>query len=148
MTGFIEINGEQISTHESEELLRMMCNDAKKIAGEFHGMNRSAKFRVNWPDEYKFANSEWRNFIEAVHEMYATALGDPKVSEVNKRRMFLAIVLWKKIGEVTPKDNRLQLSPNTQQFEGDPFENKKIVENYTKAPNLRAALLNSTATRH
>lgn len=148
MSGTIEVNGEQITTHEAEGLLRMLCNDAKKIAGEFHGMNRSAKFRVNWPDEYKFANSEWRNFIEAVHQMYATQLGDPHVSEVNKRRMFLALILWKRIGDVKEKDNRIQLSPNSLQFEGDSFENKKIVETYTKAPNMRAALLNSTATRH
>ncbi len=139
----IDVNGEQIEHSEALKIVRMLCEDAKRVAGEFHTMNRSEKFRVNWPDEYQFAESEWRNFIEAVHQMYAEQLGDPDTSPHDARRMFLAIVLWKKIGEVHPTDNRLQLSPNTLQFEGDKYENKKIVETYGKGQNLRAALLNS-----
>ena len=112
-------------------------------------MNLSAKFRVNWPDEYKFADSEWRNFVEAVHAMYAARLGDPKTSPSDARKMHLALVLWAMVGKVSPNlDNRLQLLPDTLQFEGDAYENKKIAETFGKGPNLRAHLLNSTATRH
>jgi hypothetical protein len=144
----IDINGEQISESEANKLIRMLLNDAKKMAGEFHQMNRSAKFRVNWPDEYKFANSEWRNFVDATITLYGEMCGDPKVSDYDKGRMHKAIVLWARLGKTMPKDNRLQLKPGSQQFEGDSYENRKIVENYGAAPNLRATLLNSTATRH
>lgn len=144
----IEINGEQISDHEASGLIRMLLNDAKKFAGVFHGMNRSDKFRVNWPDEYKFADANWKTFIEHVHAMYAERLGDPKTPPADARKMHLAIVLWKKIGDGKEKDARLQLAPNTQQFDGDAYENKKIMEKFGKNPNLRAFLMNSTATRH
>ena len=144
----IEINGEQISEHEAQSLIKMLLEDAKRMAGEFHTMNRSKKFRINWPDEYKFANSEWRNFVDATITLYGEQLGNPNINTVDKRRLHLAVVLWAQIGKVASKDNRLQLKPNTQQFEGDAYENKKIVETYGAAPNLRAALLNTTATRH
>ena len=60
----IVINGEQITKDEAMKLVRMLCNDAKKMAGEFHGMNRSEKFRINWPNEYRFADANWKSFIE------------------------------------------------------------------------------------
>jgi len=39
----IEINGEQISVKEAASLIKMLCNDAKQIAGEFHNMERSTQ---------------------------------------------------------------------------------------------------------
>ena len=144
----IHVNGEEIAELEAKSVLRMLYKDAKEIAGEFHNMNRSAKFRVNWPDQYKFANSEWRNFIEAARAMYAERLGDPKTPPEDARRMHLALVIDAMAGKNRPKDNRLQIAPNTQQFVGDPYENRKIAEKFGKNQNLRAALLNATATRH
>jgi hypothetical protein len=144
----LDINGEQISEHEASQLIKMLLSDAKRMAGEFHNMTRSEKFRANWPDEYKFANSEWRNFVEATITFYAELLGKPETSEYLKSRMHKAIVLWARIGKEMPKDNRIQLQPGTLQFEGDPHENKKILETYGRGQNVRAALLNSTATRH
>lgn len=52
----IEINGESIPVTEARELIRMLFEDAKQVAGEFHNMERSDKFRVNWPSEYEFAD--------------------------------------------------------------------------------------------
>jgi hypothetical protein len=144
----IDINGEMLSEHETEQLIKMLLNDAKRMAGEFHNMNRSEKFRANWPDEYKFADLEWRNFVDATIKLYAELLGKTETSEYLKGRMHKAIVLWAHISGEMPKDNRIQLQPGTLQFEGDPYENKKILETYGKGQNLRAALLNSAATRH
>jgi hypothetical protein len=144
----IEINGEQLSNEECMSLVRMLCEDAKRIAGEYHGMKRSAKFRVNWPDEYKFANANWKTFVVAARTMYAQRLADPKTPEADKRKMMLALILQAKMAEGQETDNRLQLQPNTQQFVGDSYENKKIVEKFGTTPNLRAKLMNTIATRH
>jgi hypothetical protein len=40
-------------------------------------------------------------------------------------------------------DNRLQIAPNSAQFEGDNRENVKIMEKFGPNPNFRAALKNS-----
>ena len=141
----IEVNGESISNEEAAGLIKMLCNDAKQMAGEFHGMERSEKFRINWPDEDEFAKSEWRNFVEATIQLYVEKLGDPHTTPVDKRRLHLAIVLNAMTAKDQPQDNRLQITPNTQQFVGDKYENRKIAEKFGNAPNYRAALKRSTA---
>lgn len=146
ISDFLEVNGEHIPKSEALSLIRMFCNDAKKIAGEFHGMNRSVKFRKNWPNEYLFADANWKAFIEAARTIYANRLGDPKTSVSEARRMHLAIVLWTMAEQGAEKDGRLQLAPNTQQFEGDPFENRKIVDEFGGHSNtFKDLLLASTA---
>jgi hypothetical protein len=143
---FIEVNGEHIPKSEALSLVRMFYNDAKQIAGVFHGMNRSDKFRANWPDEYVFADANWRNFLEACRAMYAERLGDPKTPPADARKMHLAIVLHTMVEqEASEKYGGLQIAPNTQQFDGDRFENRKIVENFGKQSNtFKELLLGST----
>ena len=145
MSDKIVVNGEPISRREAMDLVRMLCNDAKQIAGEFHGMNRSEKFRINWPDEYKFADSNWKTFIEPCRQMYAARLADPQTPPDEARKMHLSLVLQAMMAQGEETDNRLQIAPNTQQFVGDRHENKKILEKFGKRPNVRAALLNATA---
>ena len=140
----IEINGEEISEYEAQELIRMIYNDAKQVAGVFHGMNRSEKFRVNWPDEDRFADANWKTFVEATRQMYAAKLGDPKTSKTDARKIHKALVLEAMISKGKETDNRLQLHPNSQQFDGDRKENLKILEQFGKRPNLRAFLMNTT----
>ncbi len=142
----IQVSGETLSKHEALGLVRMLCNDAKQIAGVFHGMNRSAKFRRNWPNEYVFADANWKNFMESARAMYAERLGDPKTPPSDARKMHLALVLQTMAEQGVEKDSRLQLAPNTQQFEGDPFENRKIVEQWGKQSNTFKELLMSSST--
>ncbi len=141
----IVINGEKITASEAMSILKMFFHDAKELAGQFHGMNRSVKFRTNWPNEYEFAEPEWKSFVEAARTAYAIQLGDPKTSPVDARRMHIAIVLQDTLAKGEETDNRLQLSPNTQQFEGDKGENRRIVEKFGEAPNLRALLRRGAA---
>lgn len=143
----ININGEQLSVHEAQSLIRMFCNDARKIAGEFHGMNRSVKFRRNWPDEYVFADANWKTFVEACRQIYAARLGDPHTPADEARQMHLAIVLWSMIEKTAEPDPRLQLAPDTQQFEGDRYENKKIVEQFGPQSNTFKRLLLGSASK-
>jgi hypothetical protein len=144
----INLNGEMIEKEEALGLLKMLYHDAKEIAGEYHDMNRSEKFRINWPDQYKFADANWKTFVAAARAMYAERLGDPKTPPADARKLHLALLLQHKMGEGQEKDTRLQIMPGTQQFVGDPYENKKIVDTFGKRGNLRAALMNSVATRH
>jgi len=144
----IVINGEQIGATEAASLVRMLCHDAEEMAGQFHNMNRSVKFRANWPDEYLFAQAEWKNFVEAVRLMYAKRLGDPKCPPAEARKMHLAMVLQTMAEQGAEKDPRIQLAPGTQQFEGDRFENKKIIEQFGKQSNTFKDLLLGSARYH
>lgn len=140
MSGNIVVNGEVLTVGEAMALVRMLCEDAKQVAGEFHNMNRSIKFRANWPNEYVFADTQWKNFVECVRGMYAARLGNPKTTAADARKMHLAIVLYTMAEQGAEKDPRLQITPNTQQFDGDPVENRKIVEDYGKQSNSFAEL--------
>jgi len=152
MTRTIELNGEQISVSEAAKLIQMLYNDAAQVAGEFHGMNRSEKFRINWPDEDLFVKANWKTFVQATREMYTAQLADKKVPEAKKQQIFKALVLERKIAQGQESDTRLQLKPNTQQFVGDKRENALILDKFGKKPNFRAALANGAAkilkTRH
>lgn len=142
----IEVNGEQITNQEVLDLIKMLCSDAKQVAGVFHGMNRSPKFRRNWPNEYVYADANWRTFMEATRKMYAARLGDPKIKPEEARKIHLALVLEAMTSKDAEKDNRLQLEPNTQQYVGDPFENKKIINDFGKQSNtLHEVLMGSSA---
>lgn len=145
MTDFIEIAGERVSTYEAGELVRMLCNDAKQIAGMFHNMERAPIFRANWPNEYLYADANWKNFLEAARAMYAERLGDPKTPPAEARKMHLALVLQTMAEQGAQNDTRLQLTPNTQQFVGDPYENKKTTDRFGRRSLTFMELLMSSA---
>lgn len=150
MSAYINVNGEKIGRDEYFKIMEMLYHDAKEIAGVFHGENRSDKFRVNWPDEYAFVEANWKTFIQAARALYAERLGDPKLKPDEARKMHLAIVL-QQMAEVGMRerghkaDTRLQLAPGTQQFVGDPRENRGIMTKFGPAPNMRARLLAEAA---
>lgn len=141
----IAIGDEVISVASAMGLVKMLQKDAAEMAGTFHGMSRSKKFRANWPNENDFAATNWKSFVAAVRQMYSERLGNPSTKPDDARKMYLALLIeraWSegqiKLG-MTP-DTQLQLSPGTQQFEGDKRENLKIAEQFGDRPNLRAKL--------
>lgn len=138
----------QVKKREAADCVKMLMNDARELAGQFHGENRSEKFRLNWPDEYKFADANWKSFVQDTITAYATLMGHEHVPEEDKRRMYIARIVWEHASQEGEKDTRLQLFRNTQQFVGDPFENRKILRDFGKVPNLRAAFKNATMLRH
>jgi hypothetical protein len=141
----IPINGVNLTPKQAGDIVRMLYEDAKQIAGEFHNMERSEKFRINWPNEYDFAESEWKNFIEAARIMYVARLAHPKTPRADAERMSQALILQAMMAKGEEADTRLQIIPNTQQFEGDRRENRLIIDKFGKRPNLRAALRNGAA---
>jgi len=132
------INGEKISGREQRQLLDMLRHDAEQVAGEFYDMERSDKFRLNWPNQDQFVQSEWKNFVAAVRSIYTERLGDPMTPEADKEKMYKAIVLQHNMAQNKESDTRLQIMPNTQNFVGDRAENKKTIERFGKAMNYRA----------
>jgi hypothetical protein len=109
-------------------------------------MERSPKFRANWPNEYLFAESEWKNFVVAVREIYLERLRDPKTLPSEAKKMFQAIYLERLASKDAEQDMRLQIKPHTQQFEGDKHENRKIADKFGKQSNTFAELaLGTTA---
>lgn len=141
----IDINGEQLTAQEAADLIKMLCHDAEEFAGEFHNMERSEKFRLNWPDEQLFAKANWKTFVEPVRMLYAMRLGDPKTPPSDARKMHLALVLQAKMAEGQETDQRLQIAPDSGQFHGDKAENRKILEKFGKNQNFRANLMNGCA---
>ena len=141
----IIIGDEVISVRSAMGLVKMIQKDAAEMAGVFHGMNRSAKFRANWPDENDFAATNWKSFVASVRQIYSERLGNPKTPRDEAQKMYLALLLeraWA-AGQVAvgmAPDMQLQISPGTQQFEGDRRENTKIAERFGDRPNLRAKL--------
>lgn len=140
MTKHVIVAGERLTTKEAADLVKMLCHDAEQIAGEFHGQNRSEKFRANWPDEDVFVKANWKTFVAAARMMYAERLGDKTTPPEDARKMHLALVLQHMMAEGQEKDNRLQILPDSQQFVGDKAENRKILDTYGKRPNFRAQL--------
>ena len=140
---YIEINGENISTREALDLTRMLYHDASEVAGEFYEMNRSEKFRTNWPNQDRFVATNWKTFVEATRQIYAARLGDLKTPPAEARKMHLVLVLQAMMAKGEEADNRLQIAPGTQAFEGDKAENRKTMERFGPNPNLRAAIMNT-----
>ncbi len=134
----IEINGERISKKEQRELLAILRHDAEQMAGEFYEMERSDKFRVNWPDQDEFVKSEWKNFVAAIRLMYVQRLADPSTPATEAAKMHKIIVLQAMMARSGKRDDRLQIMPNTQQFMGDRTENRRTMQLFGNAPNMRA----------
>lgn len=142
---FIIINGERVEKAQAMELLKGLYHEAEEMAGEFHGKDRSEKFRANWPDEYLFAKANWKSFVQEARKRYAERLGDPNVPAAEKVNIHRALVLEHEIAQGQERDTRLQLAPNSQQFEGDRFENLKIADKFGKQSNTFKELLLSSA---
>lgn len=142
----MNINGEELSPEDVLELKLLVQNEAKQVAGEFHNMNRSEKFRKNWPNEYVFADTQYRNFIAATRLMLTKQLSDDTVPVKTKNKIAKALIIQAMESATTETDNRLQLAPNTQQFVGDKYENRKIVDQFGKKSNtFKELLLGSSA---
>ena len=145
---YIIVNGVRLSIAEASKRIKIIYDLAREIAGEFYDMNRSEKFRINWPDQDQFAASEWRTFVEAARLMLTEKLTDDKVSIPEKDKISHALIIETHISKGMETDDRLQIMKDSQQFWGDKYENQKILQKFGKAPNLRAYLRRSTAVLH
>ncbi len=143
---YVLVNGKEISVRDARKRVKLIYDLARNIAGEFHDMERSEKFRANWPSQDEFVKHEWRTFVQAARLMITTnILGKQEVSTKDKDEYFEALIIERDISQGQETDARLQLMPNTQQFVGDRHENIKIKEKFGNSTNLRAWLKRSVA---
>lgn len=127
------VDGELLQDDQVRKLMAIVENDAKKVAGEFHGMRRSAKFRATWPNEYDFAERNWKNFVAAVRMMYAERLQDPHTPPADAAMMHQALCVQAMMGAGQNAPAPIQSLPNTENFEGDKAENRHVDESFGKA---------------
>ena len=141
----LAIGGEIISGADAMKLVDFLYAHAYELAGQFYEKNRSAKFRVNWPKAEDFADANRKAFVAQARADFTAMLGNPKTDEKTKKRVYLALLVERAFAAGLEQmgreaDNQLQIHTGTQQFDGDKAENRKIMETYGSAPNLRAKL--------
>ena len=146
----ISIGGEVISTADAMKLVDSIYDHAYELAGRAYENDRSAKFRLNWPNAYEYAAANKRNFIEQAREDFCAILSDEKSDEKAKKRAYLAILIERAFANGLEQlgceaDTRLQVKKGTVQFDGDKNENRKILEKFGPAKNLRAEMLKTAA---
>ncbi len=146
----LAIGGEVIAVADAIKLVDGLYNHAYELAGQFYEKNRSAKFRINWPNAYDFAEVNRKAFVEQARADYSAELANPKTEPKRARHIYLALLIERAFAtglEALGKesDTQLQVRKGTETFEGDKAENRKLVETYGLAPNLRAALKTSAA---
>ncbi len=154
------VDGQRLSKREVRALLDMVRKDAEEIAGRFYDQCRSKKFRLAWTEvglragrdpQLCFAEAQWKHFVDHVRTVYVEMMSMPHVSEADKYRMHQANIVQAIFG-LESQAVPVQLAPNTQQFEGEKYENKQIAQNFGEyaEPSLMRNLLSTTAgaTRH
>lgn len=125
-----------------------IVHDAKEFAGTFYDRNRTMKFRATWPNQDNFVASCWPRFVEHVRAMYATMLTKNDVSQRDKDMIYDALIADANAGSMTDgAESPLQLTPNTEAFEGDRRENAKTDESFGKHSALSADMLKSAIRR-
>lgn len=153
------IDGEEVSDKEVFDVIRMMDHDCKEFAGQFFEEDRSTKFRKSWEEVGKlskrpawkcFVAHSWKHFMVHVRTWYAERLrdGGPLYEADERMRVTLhrALIIQASFSQSEQAKDVLQLSPGTQQFVGDKFENKHIAKTYgTEAESVRKTLLGTSA---
>lgn len=149
------VNGEELSDSQVEYYRRVLRNDCIKFAGEFHNMCRSRTFRANWPNEYEFAETNWKTFVSAVRQMYAARLRETHIKPDEAETIFRCLVIDAMTNAAAdmlnqPADTSLQLVPDSQAFAGDKSENAAIVEKFgaRRTRTFKRALRNSATKFH
>lgn len=141
----LAIGGEIISAGDAMKLVDFLYAHASELAGQFYEKNRSPKFRINWPDAYAFADANKKAFVEQARADFSAMLGNPRTNPNTAKRVYLALLVERAFATGLEQmgrgaDTQLQVKSGTQAFEGDRAENRKTMEAFGPAPNLRAAL--------
>lgn len=149
------VDGEHLGRREVKVLLDMVRRDAEEYAGQFYDKCRSEKFRKAWSlvglqtgrDAQRcFVEMQWPHFVEHVRALYAQMLMSPRVTEDDKHRIHQALIVQAMLGARSQRVP-IQVAPDTQQFEGEKYENRKIAEVFGthSEPSLIKKLMGSTA---
>lgn len=139
------IGGEVITPFDAMKLVDFLYAHAFELAGQFYENERSEKFRVNWPDAYDFAEANRKAFVQQARADFTAVIANPKTDPAKAKRMYLALLAERAFAAGLEQmgqeaDSQLQVLKGTQTFEGDRKENRKTLDTFGNAPNLRAKL--------
>lgn len=135
----LNIEGEIVQDDEIRDILHMIDHDCKEFAGAFFEEDRSRKFRRTWEKVGKlsrrsaqdcFVDHAWKHFVVHVRAWYAHKLSDPGLPEKEQARLHRALIIEYMRGTAQQAKDVLQMTPGTQQFNGDKTENRHISETY------------------
>lgn len=124
-----------------------IVHDAKELAGCFYEKNRSDKFRASWPNQMTYVNTKWPHFVQGVREGYAELLGHPGTPEDMKERIYEALLDNATEVHSDSAASPIQIAKNSQQFIGDRYENRKIIEAAGREAASLASRLRSTTAK-
>lgn len=124
-----------------------IVHEAKEFAGCFYEKKRSGLFRDMWPSQDEYVKHKWPHFVEAVREVWSAMLGRNDVPESHKQYIYEALIADAKESNSPNASTVIQIAPGTQQFEGDPFENRQTAKNIANGSSTHEYLMNS-AMKH
>lgn len=122
-----------------------IVHEAKEFAGTFYDQDRSALFRSMWPSQDEYVSHKWPHFVAAVKQVWSTMLGDPSVPQSIKDYCYDAIVADSRGASSPNALDVVQLAPGTQQFHGDPFENRQTAKTVANGDDGHKRLMTTAA---
>lgn len=133
------VDGDLLQDDEIRTILHMIDHDCKEFAGAFFEEDRSKKFRRTWHQVGKlsrrspqdcFVDHAWKHFVVHVRAWYADRLADQHTLPSEKEKLHKALIIEYMRGTSQKAESVIQMTPGTQQFDGDPIENRHISETY------------------
>lgn len=109
---------------------KMIADMARNFAGVFHDKDRSARFRMTWPNQDEYVDAKWPHFVDPARQVMAQMLGDPAVPEAEKAKMHEALIAdrFASVMASPAAKDVIQLAPDTSQYRGDRFENRETAK--------------------
>lgn len=161
------VDGERLSMHEVKRLIALFDRECKEAAAEFYDRcrkglfgdaGRSEKFRAFWSEiglrcgrdpQECYVASHYTNFAEDVRRALAGLLARADVADRDKQDIHRALIIQQMMGAQS-QHVPTQVSRDSQQFAGDPFENREMAKTYGShpEPSLVSKLMSTAATKH
>lgn len=124
---------------------KAIVHEAKEFAGVFYDQDRSALFRTMWPNQDEYVRTKWPHFVAAVRQVWSGMLGQPEVPDNFKEYIFKALISDANADSSMSALDVVQLAPGTQQFHGDPYENRQTASNIGNGGSTHRHLMMSGA---
>jgi hypothetical protein len=157
------VDGQKLSQQEVRRLVKAFNDECRNVAGEFYDQcrkgllgdaGRSEKFRTFWTEvgfrcgrdpQVCYVETHYLNFAEDVRKIWAGLLARPDVTERDKETIHKALIVQEVLG-LHSQHVPVQLSKDSQQFAGDPFEVKETAKTFGNHvdPSLLSKILGST----
>lgn len=123
-----------------------IVHEAKEFAGVFYDQDRSALFRSMWPSQDEYVKFKWPHFVPAVRQAWSAGLADENVPQKVKDYFYETLIADAAENQSERAISPIPIFPNTQQFKGDPYENRQTAKNIGNGSDVHKHLM-TTATK-